>query len=81
MELEQVAEFLEELSKDSSIPQNIRLALCDIKCSLDCTKDRLPVNIDAALQKLEEVSNNPNLSAFNRTEIWSLTSAIESLNR
>jgi len=81
METEQVIDILEELARDTSMPRNVRSALGEIKDSLGCSEGELALRVDSALNKLEELANDPNISQFGRTEIWSLTSAIEELNK
>lgn len=81
MESQQVIEILEELAIDISMPRNVRTALGEIKDSLSCSEGELALRVDAALHRLEELANDPNISQFGRTEIWSLTSAIEELNK
>ena len=80
MDVQDVLEFVEELSVDMSMPRNVRSELCNIKNSLSCSSEEVPLRVDAALQKLESMASDPNISPFGRTEIWTLTSAIESLN-
>lgn len=80
MELESVCIALDELSKDSSVPKNVKAVLNEIKLSLNCSKDQMPVKINAALQKLEALSMDSNLSMFGRTAIWGLTSELECVN-
>jgi len=82
MDVSDVIEFLEELSQDMSMPRNVRTALGEIKCSLgDCSASDIPLRVDAALQRLEGLASDPNISPFSRTEIWQLTSAVEGLNK
>ena len=81
MGVDEVTDFLDELSSDSTMPRNVKAVLCEIKGLLvNCSGDEMPLRVDSALQKLEEISNDPNLSPFGRTELWNLTSAIEALN-
>ena len=80
MDTDHVIEFLKELSQDISMPRNVRTALCEIKNSLSCSDEQIPLRVDAALQRLEELAMDPNISSFGRSEIWNLTSAIEGLN-
>ena len=82
MDVSDVIEFLGELSEDMSMPRNVRTALDEIKCSLgDCTGEEIPLRVDAALQRLEGLASDPNLTSFGRTELWHLTSAVEGLNK
>lgn len=81
MDVSDVTEFLGELSTDISMPRNVRAALCAIKDSLNnCSEEDVALRVDGALQRLEELASDPNLSPFGRTEIWNLTSAVEGLN-
>lgn len=81
MDVAQTIELLDELSKDMSMPRNIRSALCEIKVSLDCSAEQIPLRVDAALQKLEELAMDQNLPSFSRTALWDLTACLESFNR
>ena len=77
MDLNEVNELLGLLTKDSAISKNIRDILVDINEELKDDKN-IMVKIDAALQKIEDLSLDPNLSPYVRTQIWNLTSLLES---
>lgn len=81
MELESVCIALDELSKDTSIPKNVRTVLCSIKTSLECPKEQILIRIDAALQKIEEIAMDSNLDSSGRTELWELTSTLETFKK
>ena len=81
MSLQATLELLDMLIEDHSIPKNVRLSLSKIKDMLkNASKDELPVKIDAAMQIIEAISSDPNLPSFTRTQIWNLTSLLESIN-
>ena len=65
------------LAKDIAISKNIRDILEYIWEDLRDEKN-ISVKIDAALQKIEDLSLDPNLSPYVRTQIWNLTSLLES---
>ncbi len=76
MDLSEVNELLDALVKDKSISKNIRETLKIIKEELRSEEVRM--KIDAALQRIEDLSLDPNLSTYTRTQIWNLTSLLES---
>ncbi|MBD3262964.1 hypothetical protein GF374_01125 [Candidatus Woesearchaeota archaeon] len=78
-ELTEVLELLDSLCKDPSISRNIRATLKIIRQNLDGCKE-LGITIDSALQKVEDISLNPNLPVYARSQIWNLTSMLESVN-
>ncbi len=77
MDISAVLELLDELSEDHSIPRNVRSTLADISKSLKSQEGELSIKIDSALQKLEDLALDPNMSSFARTQIWNLTSLLE----
>lgn len=81
MELCIALDFIEDLLKDNSMPKNVRAVLTEIKVSLNCEATQIPIRIDAALQKVEELSMDANINSFSRSELWNLTSVLESLNQ
>ena len=80
--VQEVIELIDFLSEDNSIPKNIRSSLCDI-CSMlkNCNCDDKALKIDKALQMVEDMSLDPNISSFARTQIWNLTSLLESASK
>lgn len=78
-QLNEVIELLESLCSDPSISRNVRSILEAIKLDLD-KREEIGIRIDAALQKVEDISLDPNLSTYARAQIWNLTSKLESVN-
>lgn len=78
-QLIEVLNLLDSLCKDASISKNVRSVLELIRHNLN-TGQELGVKIDSALQKVEDISLDPNLSTYARSQIWNLTSMLESVN-
>lgn len=76
-DLTEINELLQTLATDAALSKNIRDILENINEELKDIKN-ISVKIDAALQKVEDLSLDPNLSPYVRTQIWSLTSLLES---
>jgi uncharacterized protein (UPF0147 family) len=75
--VKEVAVFIESLCKDSSISKNVRNTLEEIRNTLQNNDGKeLIVKIDAALQEIESLSLDPNISSYTRTQIWNLTSML-----
>lgn len=79
-QLKEVIILLDSLCKDPSISKNVRTILEFIKNDLINNAGELGVKIDSALQKVEDISLDPNLSTYARAQIWNLTSLLESVN-
>ncbi len=72
-------EQLQELEEDTNIPKNIKIK---VKGITDILKGdvELSIKINKALNELDEISNDPNLEAYTRTQIWNIVSILEKIN-
>jgi len=77
-QLNGVVELLNEIREDNSIPRNVRGKINDSISSLkvDCQHD---IKISRLLNDLEEISEDPNLPSYTRTEILSIISILEEI--
>jgi len=76
MEIHDISGMLETLINDTSIPKNIRKALSEAKMRLD-SEDEKQVRISAAIYLIESISDDINMPAHARTQIWAIMSALE----
>jgi len=76
--LQQIASLMEVVINDTSIPKNVRKAVSDAKEKLQ-SDDELIMKTSAAVYALDEVSNDINMPAHARTQIWTILSALESI--
>lgn len=77
--LQQVAEIMERVSEDMSVPRNIRRAAKDAKEFLQ-EEDADPiVSASSAISILDEISNDPNMPVHTRTTIWNALSVLETI--
>ena len=68
-QLDSVKEMLGELRGDNSVPRNIRSKIDGVICNIgndDCDMD---IKISRLLNELEEISEDPNLPSYIRSEI------------
>ena len=80
-ELNQVLDLLEELQEDTSVSKNVKLKIQAMRDELKASsKDNLSLVVNKILSDLEELSSDVNIPMFVRTQIWSVTSLLESLS-
>lgn len=78
MELKDISDMVGNLVNDTTIPKNIRKALSEAKGRLDSGEDK-GVKVSAAIYLIESISDDINMPAHARTQIWAIMSALESL--
>lgn len=76
MDIRDISGMLENLINDTTIPKNIRKALSEAKMRLDSNEEH-GVKVSAAIYLIESVSDDINMPAHARTQIWAIMSALE----
>jgi uncharacterized protein (UPF0147 family) len=73
---EEAVTALQEITEDVTVPRNIKEKL---QRAIDALmeKNEESINIDKAMQALEEVAEDANLQAYTRTQIWGVVSLLE----
>ena len=80
-DLNQVIELLDELQEDSSVSKNVKMKIQVMKEELQgSSNDNLSLVVNKILSDLEELSSDVNIPMFVRTQIWSVTSLLETLS-
>ena len=77
-DLQETIEILQELLEDHTVHKNVRLKIQEIINSLNEKAD-LSIKVNKALSLLDEISDDNNLQAYTRTQIWNIASMLESL--
>lgn len=74
--MEAVLDELKELSGDRTVPKNVR---SEADKAIGILEGGTEVNIKKAsvMQILDEISNDPNLPQYTRTQIWGIVSMLE----
>lgn len=71
--------ILEEVSQDNMTPRNIRRAVTDSINSLKNTEFRLALRVANAINILDEILQDVNMSAYTRVKLWNVMSLIETI--
>ncbi|MBD3208877.1 UPF0147 family protein [Candidatus Woesearchaeota archaeon] len=79
-ETQEVVALLEELQQDNTVPRNVKIKLQEMQQQLQSDNGELSLKINRILSEVEEIANDINLPMFIRTQIWNLTSMLESIN-
>jgi len=77
--VKQIAEVLDQLAEDTSVPRNIRRGAKEAKDLLLGQKDALDVRAASASFILDELANDPNIPLHGRTLIWNIISQLETV--
>ncbi len=76
--LRQIASLMDIVINDTSIPKNVRKAVSEAREKL-LGNEELIQKTSSAVYALDEVSNDINMPAHARTQIWTILSALESI--
>jgi uncharacterized protein (UPF0147 family) len=78
-ELEPVIKMLDEILEERGVPKNIKKAVEESKNYLNNDKMQPEVKISAAVHRLDEITNDPNMPIYIRTKIWNIMSILEQI--
>jgi uncharacterized protein (UPF0147 family) len=79
MVLEGAVQLLEQICGDRTIPKNIREQCESARRMLSQEEKEVRVKIDAVLEVMDNISEDPNLPTYARTQIWNIVSMLESI--
>ena len=77
MNMSEINKLLDEINEDRTVPRNIRNLILETKRHLNNEKEDMAVRINSAVSILDEVSNDPNIPTYTRTQIWNIVSLLE----
>ncbi len=78
---ENVIPLIEQIVNDRTVPRNIRA-----KCqeSIEVLKDEkqdVAIRINTVISNMDEISNDPNIPMYTRTQVWNIVSILESMQK
>ncbi len=77
--LNSVVQMLEHIVDDKTVPRNIRRICLESIDSLKSDDEELSVRLNFTISNLDEVTNDPNIPMYTRTQIWNIVSILESI--
>ena len=78
-QIKDVVELLGQIEQDFSVPKNIRVRIKNAMDVLELDDGKaMAVKADKAIEELDSVSDDSNMPAYTRTQIWHIVSLLES---
>jgi len=72
---------IQQVANDRTVPRNIR-TLCEESIRiLQNEKDDLAVRVNTVISNMDEISNDPNIPTYTRTQVWNIVSLLESMQK
>ncbi|MBN2567640.1 UPF0147 family protein [Candidatus Woesearchaeota archaeon] len=71
-----ILDALSDLLGDGTVPRNIKSKIEDIMRTLNGA-DEISMRVNKALQQLDEISDDTNIQAYTRTQLWNVVSLLE----
>ena len=78
---EEIITLIQQVAEDRSVPRNIREKCLESIEILKTEKDPVDIRINTVISYLDEVSNDPNIPMYTRTQIWNIVSLLESVQK
>ena len=75
--LQNISDALEELLGDNTVPRNIKSRVDSVIKILQDEEQDMSIKINKALSELDDISDDSNIQAFTRTQIWNIVSMLE----
>lgn len=74
--MEEIIEALKEMQEDSTVPKNIKNKIIGIIQVLN-EKVETSIKVSKALSELEDLTEDTNMQAYTRTQLWNIISMLE----
>ena len=75
--LESIIKMLTEVMEDRNVPRNIRISVEEAKKILEENDREMDVKLSTAISILDEITNDPNIPSYTRTQVWNIVSMLE----
>ncbi len=80
MEIGTIINLLEEVNGDRTVPRNIREMITIAINNLKNDRQELIFRVNNVISMLDDVSNDPNIPTYARTQIWNIVSMLETMS-
>lgn len=78
---EEIISLLQQIVEDRTVPRNIRASCEECINALKNGKEAESIRINTAISILDEVTNDPNIPMYTRTQIWNIVSLLEAAQK
>lgn len=78
---ENVIPLIQQIANDRTVPRNIR-TICEESIKiLENDKQDFAIRVNTVISSMDDVSNDPNIPMYTRTQIWNIVSLLESVRK
>ena len=81
IDIKPILTLLDVIISDRTVPKNIRRAAEESKKILNSNGDSFELKVSTAIHLLDEITNDPNMPLYTRTQIWNVVSMLEQARR
>ncbi len=74
--MKNIIDSLKELQEDNTVPKNVKSKIEEVIKTLK-EESEVSMRVNKALNVLDELSDDTNMQAYTRTQIWNIVSALE----
>ena len=78
--VQDIISLLSQIEEDFTIPKNVRVKVKNAYTFLSEDCKSLGVRVDKSLQELDDISDDPNVPSYVRTQIWNVVSLLEGIS-
>lgn len=80
--VEAIVKLLTGVIEDRTVPRNIRAAAEEARKELTESSDNSwDIRLSSAISALDDITNDPNMPMYTRTQIWNIVSMLEAVKR
>lgn len=78
---ENIIPAIEQVANDRTVPRNIRTKCEESIKILQDAKQEFAIKVNTVISTMDEISNDPNIPTYTRTQIWNIVSALEGMQK
>ena len=77
--MQEGVETLDQISKNPSTPKTVKKSITDLLAELNSTEYSMSVRAANAISKLDDITQDPNVPSYVRTQLWQAVSKLEAI--
>jgi len=78
---ENIILLIQQVASDRTVPRNIRTRCEECIKILQDESQGLDIRINSVISTLDEISNDPNIPMYARTQVWNIVSLLEAAQK
>ena len=77
--MDEAIETLDQIAKNPSTPKTVKKSLTDLLDELGTSEYSLSVRAANAISQLDDITQDPNVPSYVRTQLWQAVSKMEAI--